>query len=174
MGPWRGGRPGPGIVEEGNYRGVFNYSRKNGSEEIIAVEEEDYAARTRKWIESYQSRSRVDPWPELPSGLSISETTRLIDLLESGGEVKREDVFCEIDQNGVNEMYRGMFVGMMEGVKDLEEEKKKVIGMLRALVVRMGRVRDMERVFTKECTLFDVLSGRGDVGDLERGEEIVV
>jgi hypothetical protein len=145
-------------MEEGNYHGVFRYSRKGASGDIEAVEEESHAGRMRKWMRRHQKRFDFDLWSEAPTGLSISETTRLIELLESGGEVKPEDVFCGIDENEVNEMHRGMFVGMMKAFKELEEEKRnEYIGMLRMLVVRMGRIRDMERVFTKECTLFDIL-----------------
>jgi hypothetical protein len=175
MGPWLGGLPAPGVMQEGNYHGVFNYWKRskdgNGSGEIIGVKEETHADRMRKLMRKREKRFEFDPWAAAPPGLNLSETTHLINLLESGAEDKREDVFHDDMKNGINEEHRRKFAGMIETFKEVEEEKKReYIGMLRILVVRMERVRDMERVFTKDCTLFDVLDWRGEV----RGEEIVV
>lgn len=181
MGSWQGGLPGPGVMEEGNYHRTFEYALddSDGTKKICAEESESIFSMI--WRRKRRTSDNLDDIPLL-GALATEEVRLLARWLESGEEVQLTVLYCEVQEDQMREVLRDarptdlvcdleedqMRWMLREECKKLiksfapfnEEQRKDFGEKLREATEKRVRVRAMEKVFTKECTLYDILKAR--------------
>lgn len=168
-------------MEEGNYHRTFEYALNDsdGTKKIRAKESESIASRFWRW--KRRTSENIDDIPLL-GALATEEVRLLARWLESGEEIQLTELYCEVQEDQMREVLRDaqptdlvcdlkedQMRGMLrEECKELtesfaslnEEQRKDFAEKLREGAEKRIRVRAMEKAFTKECTLYDILKAR--------------
>ena len=161
MGQWGGGYPAPGVRAEQNYSATFEYHLDaNGNMSVTTKQNptpQETAERIRAERMALNAVRYADPPPNITvEGLSF--LARRLDPewaereLESAGLIRDAVSPQEVEDNR-----RQGVVQMADRFVKFDARRRDIyMKRLKKLLIKKKRVEAMEKIFTRECTLYDI------------------
>lgn len=161
MGQWRGGHPVPGVRAEQNYRATFEYHSDVSGNMSVTSTQNPTLRETAERIKAERIALNAVRYADPPSNISVEGLSLLARRLDpEWAERELESAGLIRDAVGPQEgedNRRQVVVRMADRFVKFDAKRRDIyMKRLKKLLIEKKRVEAMEKVFTRECTLYDI------------------